>query len=315
MIESIRQNDDASEIFVLCLDEASHSFLTTEPVLGLIPLTLQDLLRKHPELQKIQSERSRTEFIFTAGPTFLSHIMQHHLDPLDVLVYLDADLYFFDRPALVLDELGSSSVGIIEHRYPKKLGAKLAKYGRFNVGWVGFRNDPQGIHVLNWWAERCLEWCSDVPQGDGRYADQGYLNAFPDFASVQILQSPGFNLAPWNTGSHQITKTANGIHVDDSRLVFFHFHGIRETRRWYITSQLLYKSPTSRALMEGVYKPYLSHLKAAEMRAFGDIQQTAPRAAKRGNGIRGTFFGLQKRLVTVVSIISGNAIRKQILDH
>lgn len=314
LIESLRQHGDHSEIWILCLDDQSFDYLNSAAIEGVHLYTLQEIETAEPELLTVKSRRSRTEYIFTVGPTFLSQVLKNNLKPNDVLIYLDADLYFFDDPKLVLNELGDHSVGIIEHRYPDKLQKKLAKYGRFNVGWVGFRNNVEGNAVLDWWAECCLEWCSDAPQNDGRYADQGYLNTFPDFSGVTILNSPGLNLAPWNTATHQLTHTVAGVQVDGCPLVFFHFHGIRDTKRWYITSQLVYGSSASHALIREIYAPYLKHLHTTERRVHVTLRQANATSAKRGSGIRGFFFKLQKRAVTVISILSGNAIRKRTLE-
>lgn len=314
LIESLRQFGDHSEIWILCLDDQSFDYLNSAAVEGVHIYTLQQVEDAEPTLLSLKSQRSRTEYIFTVGPTFLSQVMKNHLKLDEVLIYLDADLYFFDDPKLVLNELGNHSVGIIEHRYPDKLQKKLAKYGRFNVGWVGFRNNVEGNAVLDWWAERCLEWCSDAPQSDGRYADQGYLNSFPSFSGVTILHSPGLNLAPWNTATHQITHDVAGLQIDGRPLVFFHFHGVRETNDWYVTSQLVYGSSASHTLMRKVYAPYLKHLHGTERRIRIALQQTNATPAKRGSGIRGFIFRLQKSALTVLSILTGNAITKRTLE-
>lgn len=316
LIDSLRANGDQSEIWVLCLDNPTERFFAKSNRQGIRAISLAELEARIPLLSSIKQERSKVEYIFSIGPTFLKHVMQNHVDADSTLVYLDADLYFFDNPKDVLDGMSGASVGIIEHRYSKRLKRKLSKYGRFNVGWVGFKNDVTGNKVLNWWAERCVEWCFDAPQNDGRYADQGYLNSFPNFEGVLILQSAGFNLAPWNTETHQLSQDRLGaVEVDGDPLTFFHFHGIRETRRWYVTSQLVYGNMGSRLLMQHVYTPYLTHLQRNAREVQANLVSTTTPPARRGKGIRGAIFTWQKRLVTVISVATGNAVRKRSLMH
>lgn len=311
LIESIRAQGDQSEVWALCLDEASYGYLNSAYMPGVHAFSLHQLEEFEPKILEVKSQRSRVEYIFTVGPTFHQFVMKNHVGEGDVLVYLDADLFFFENPGLVLEAMNGSSVGIIEHRYKKLLKAKLEKYGLFNVGWAGFRNDEAGRKVLNWWAERCIDWCFDTPQKDGRYADQGYLNWFPDFEGVTVLKQAGFNLAPWNTGSHEISYDFGKAKADGQPLVFFHFHGIREIKNWYITSQLVYKNFATKALIKNVYTPYLGQLhkfEAVVQKSLG-AEKKAP--AKRGKGLRGVAFEVLKKALNLVSILTGNAVSKK----
>lgn len=316
LIKSIRANGDNSQIWVLCLDSETFEYLNRVKIAGLHAITLGELEAYEPRLLDVKSSRSRVEYIFTVGPTFHQCIMLTQADKSELVVYLDADLYFFADPSIVVREMGSYSVGIIEHRYKKRLRSKLDRYGRFNVGWVGFRNDELGRKVLHWWAERCLDWCFDTPQSDGRYADQGYLNWFPDFEGVKILNSAGFNLAPWNTGSHHLTYDSTNVQADGLPLVFFHFHGIQETKNYYITSQLIYKNFATKELLNSVYKPYLEELLATEQLINEASHSTHRPALKRGKGMRGKAFNLYKQVLNLASTLSGNAIRKkELVNH
>jgi hypothetical protein len=248
------------------------------------------------------------EYYFTTTPLLIRWVMDQYTDVATAVIYLDADLYFFDDPALALDALGDGSVGIIEHRYPARTARRLAPYGRFNVGWVGFRADRAGRECLNWWGERTLEWCRDTPDA-GRYADQGYLNSFPEFRGVTVLQPLGLNLAPWNTAGHDIVRSEAGVTVDDDPLVFFHFHGLKRTGSWWVSSQLVYGAPMTKVVRRDVYEPYVRRLEelTAVVAASPLVPHTA--TAARGAGLRGILFRARKAALAVLSVITGNAVR------
>ena len=119
------------------------------------------------------------------------------------MTYLDGDLFFFASPETIYAELQDAAVAIIPHRYAARIG-RLRKFGTYNVGWVGARNDSDGTAVIKWWREKCIEWCHDIVDGD-RFADQGYLDSFPRlFSRVRIIDNIGANLAPWNIGNYRI---------------------------------------------------------------------------------------------------------------
>lgn len=309
LIDSLRMNGDFAPVYILALDNQVEAYFTQHPRDGVFVLTAADVEAAEPRLAPLKTSRSRMEYYFTCTPLLVRYVMNQLASPGSVAIYLDADLYFFDQPSMVLDALGEDSVGIIEHRYAPRLEKKLSKYGRFNVGWVGFRDDEKGRAVLDWYADKCLEWCSDTPV-DGKYADQGYLNWFPDFAGVRVLPQAGFNLAPWNTARHRMSIRAdNGsLLVDDEPLVFFHVHGLRKAGRFYVTAQLVYGASADKALTAGVYVPYVHALESNErlLREQGVINS---RVAPRGVGLRGFISRMRKWALNRLSIVTGNAVR------
>jgi hypothetical protein len=306
LIASLREHGDDSPIWVLTLDDKAKQYLDEAALPNVFTLTMNDIEAAEPDLAPLKPERSRMEYIFTSTPLVMRWVMNKQADESTVVIYLDSDLFFFDRPGLVLDALGTGSVGIIEHKYQRRLATRLAKYGRFNVGWVGIRADARGRACLDWWAESTLAWCFDKPE-DGKYADQGYLDRFPDlFEGVVVLPSKGFNLAPWNTGGHHITQVNGTVMVDGDRLDFFHFHGVRRVGDWYVSSQLVYGSRVTRVLRDDVYAPYLRTLEANDRVVLAALG--APATHPRGNGIRGIVSRLRKSTIDRITIVTGNAL-------
>lgn len=301
LIDSLRAHGDHAEVWVLCLDEAAKAYLDELAEPGVHTLTLEDLEADTPELLDVKPGRSRMEYYFTCTPLLMRYVMNAQRDPGAVVIYLDADLYFFDAPDIVLEALGDGSVGIIEHRYPPRLERRLGKYGRFNVGWVGIRDDARGRACLDWWAASCLEWCFDTPI-DGKYADQGYLDEFPRrFEGVVILEGAGLNLAPWNTARHRLTTSGSRVLADGMPVVFFHFHGVKRSGAWYVSSQLLYGSPMGAALRDQLYKPYLTRLEHATQVVAASDLIPRPTPAARGKGMRGLLFRAQRVGLDLVS--------------
>jgi len=308
MIESLREHGDNSLVFILALDSGVRDFFADHGDKNIRIISLQDLEEYEPELSAVRPHRSRMEFYFTCTPLLVRFVMDQMKTRNSTIIYLDADLYFFDQPQLAIASLGDGSVGIIEHRYPKKLERRLAKYGRFNVGWVAFVDDKNGRQVLDWYGKSTLEWCGDKPV-DGKYADQGYLDSFPLFAGVTVLREGAFNLAPWNTESHDVRFSSPGpATVDGRSLNFFHFHGLRSFGDQFVTGQILYGAKLTEALKQGVYVPYIRHLSKNDMvvaRKFGaqvDI-------SKRGHGLSGVLGGLRRKALSLLSSLTKNSIR------
>ena len=308
MIKSLRAHGDNAKVYLLALDSDTQNYFRDYPLENVQLLNIEEIENFSPELFAVKDDRTKMEYYFTTTPQLFKYIFNLENKPGQVVTYLDADLYFFSSPFAIDQALGNKSVGISEHRYSSRFEAKLSKYGRFNAGFVSFRNDDKGNEVLDWWAKRALEWCTDIPT-EGKYANQGYLNSFPEFPGVQILENAGINLAPWNTSSHKIESGSFGkTFADGDELVFFHFHGVRKVQSWFVTSQLIYGSPLSAPLKNNVYTPYVRQLQEIEEELLRN-NAPIPQIKKRGNGLHGVIARGWKFSMDRLSILTNNAIK------
>ena len=146
-------------LWVLCFDDASYEALRALDLPHLKAVSLAEFEEGDVALLATKPTRSRVEYIFTCTPSWPLYIFRH--DPgIEVLTYLDADLYLFSPPEPVFAELGEDSLLITRHDFPMWLKDQEC-YGVFNVGLMVFRNDAIGHEALEWWRARCLEWCYD----------------------------------------------------------------------------------------------------------------------------------------------------------
>jgi len=226
MYESLeKHSSDDFVLWVLCLDRPTEDILQQLHLKNVRIRTLSALERWDPELLKAKGTRSRVEYYWTLTPIVPVFVFDQ--DPsIELITYVDADLYFYGDPKPVFEELGDNSILIVEHRFPPEL-RYLEINGVFNVGLLCFRRDSYGLGALQWWRTKCLEWCY-ARHEDGKFGDQKYLDDWPQrFSHLVVLQHEGCGLAPWNLRRFKLRFTPDGITVDSSPLVFFHFHGFR----------------------------------------------------------------------------------------
>jgi len=306
LISSVRKYDKESKIFVLAFDET-----VAKEVRDRFPdvkiLIEQDLIDFEPRLSETKKVRSRIEQYFTQTPILMRRVLQETIIG-EVCVYLDADLYFFKTPDLVIKEMNDHSVGIIAHKFSRKLEQRLSKFGKYNVGWVGIRNDQSGQDCVKWWGESCLNWCFDKAE-DGKFADQGYLNEFPNrFNAVKVLENPGFNLAPWNVGNYRLSLKDSILHVDDLHpLVFYHFHGLSRGFGRYFTGEITYRTRLNKELKKFAYQKYIANLEGV-VGTFPDALKSGKSSA-RGKGIKVHVLKVRKSLFRLISFLAGNTIK------
>lgn len=260
---SLLRHGNEFTLWVLALDEEAASFLDTGNLPSLRVVRLAQLEAFDPELKAIEGTRTRVEYYFSCSPCLPRYLMD--VEGVGEITYLDSDLWFFDSPEIVFEELGSDSVAIVPHRFSGRAAKSHLKYGHHNVGWLTFRNDANGRECLEWWRSKCIEWCYDRVEPN-RYADQKYLDTFEVlFHGVHPINHPGANLAPWNVAGHAVARGKQGVLVDGKPLVFFHFQGLRKIApRVYDSNLASYGARLTPALRTGVFEPYLRALRDAE---------------------------------------------------
>lgn len=271
LCRSLREHCPEFTLWVLCMDDATHDCLTQLDLPGVEPIALKDFEAGDAPLLAAKSNRTRVEYYFTCTPSLLLYVLRHW-PAVDLVTYLDADLFFFADPEPMFEELGTGSIAIIGHRFSPHLISR-EQFGKYNVGWLSFRRDDHALACLDWWRSKCLVWCYDRVE-NGRFADQKYLDDWPSrFRRVVVLEQRGANLALWNLGNHHL-RLLNGstVMVDDDPLIFFHFHGLTRIGPWlYDPDWTAYGVTPSAVLRRNIYLPYL--------RALCDASRLFPRSS------------------------------------
>lgn len=266
LYRSLARHAGAFKLYVLCMDRQAFAAVRDLDLPNLIPISLDQFEQGDDALLAAKANRTLIEYYFTCTPSLPLYVMNHFPD-VDVVTYLDADLFFFGDPKPVFDELGDRSVLIARHRFPPG-SEDLERFGIFNVGLLSFRNDESGRACVTWWRERCLEWCYDRVE-DGRFADQKYLDDWPTrFDNVVVLQNKGAGLGPWNVAGHERRNDGGSLVVGDDRLIFYHFHALKRVSACvYDTGLQNYGVSMDSSLRTLVYAPYVRELQDTERQA------------------------------------------------
>ena len=263
LYRSLERHAGEFVLWVLCFDDVAYEALRALELAHLRPVSLAEFEEGDAELVAAKPTRSRVEYFFTCTPSWPLYVFRHE-PSIELLTYLDADLYLFSSLEPVFDELGDDSLLITRHDFPARLKEE-ERHGVFNVGLMVFRNDAVGREALEWWRERCLEWCYDRVD-EGRYADQKYLDRWPElFSQVTVLASPAGALAPWNWMNHTIVSHGGRITVGGDELITYHFQSVslHWGRVYTLTVSLMYQRMPS-AVRRKIYRPYVRELAGSE---------------------------------------------------
>lgn len=302
-----------SRLWVLCLDQASYELLEKLALPNMVSVELGTFEQSDNALAATRSNRSLIEYYFTCTPAWLLYVLRREVAS-EWVTYLDSDLFFFSPPEAIFDEIKDAAFAIIPHRYTPAV-ENMRKYGIYNVGWVGARRDPEGLAAVQWWREKCIEWCHDYVDGE-RFADQGYLQELlARFPRVKVIENLGANLAPWNIGNYRVASHDARVIIDEAwPLIFFHFQGLKKEMGCFIfNSHRLYHAPFSRVVREHVYRPYVDRLLKveSEIGPLVDLAKAQPlrriKVDAAWSNVRGVTRSIGKRLLRVLDVFTGRA--------
>jgi len=259
-------------LFILCMDDITYDILNKMNLDRIKLIKLEDF--EDEELKKAKANRNWVEYCWTLSPSLPLYIIETF--NVDMITYLDADLFFYSSPEPIYREFTNSSIMLIPHRFTLWKKDKEKEVGKYNVGMLIFKNDEDGLACLRWWREKCNEWCYEKVEPH-RYGDQKYLDCFPDkFKGVYILNNKGANLAYWNIRNYtgKIKKNKNKIFIDNDELVFFHFS---QFKVFYPKKIFLPNGPFNNYtkisdLKNIIYKKYFKAL----YQAMKDIRKISP---------------------------------------
>jgi len=261
LIESLNSFEKNSfTLFILCLDNLTKEILTQLNYSYVQLISLNEIEKNDFALKKAKADRSKIEYCGTLTPSIILWILKN-IPSLPLLTYLDADLFFYASPDPIFQEFEKHSILIHEHRFSPEQ-KYLERNGKYNVGLLCFKNDMSGLSALEWWRNKCNEWCYYRLE-DAKFGDQLYLNQFPlRFQRVAILSNIGAGVAPWNHIQYEFCVNDHGIKcVNKTPLIFYHFHSLEiEKPEIIIPSKFFPTTPFTKDIITICFEPYAEKL-------------------------------------------------------
>ncbi len=264
MYHSLEQHCEDFHLYILAFDSHCFDLLTHMQLANASIIRLDKF--ENEKLLAVKGGRTAGEYCWTCASSSIKYCIETF--DLDHCTYVDADLLFFSDPVVLVEEMGEKSVLITPHRYTPCYD-QSATSGVYCVQFMTFKNTTEGMEVLNWWVNACLEWCFNRCE-DNKFGDQKYLDDWAErFMGVHVLQHLGGGVAPWNIQQYSFDGKSKDILVKDlstnatTTLVFYHYHGFS-----YCSNNSYKLSPENYSIgkmeIRQIYKPYVKALSVAE---------------------------------------------------
>lgn len=275
MYWSLRKVCPEFRLYVFAFDDTLAEALKKMALPNMTVVTLKEF--EDEELSRVKPTRTAGEYCWTCSSSTIYYCLTHF--EIDHCTYIDSDLYFYSNPQVLIDEMGNDDVLITSHRYSPQY--KAEEYaGKYCVQFMTFKNTPNGMHILKWWREACLDWCYNRYE-DGKFGDQKYLDDWTErFEGVHELEHIGGGVAPWNMQQYAFYKKDGNVIVHEKKtdneypLVFFHFHACKCYKKGLLREFFYeWEGVLPKDLYDNVYKPYTKE----QIRAFRTMRKVDER--------------------------------------
>jgi hypothetical protein len=255
---SLEQHCEDFHLYIFAFDDRTYKILRKLNFKKATIISLNEF--EDEKLLSVKPTRSIAEYCWTSTSSTILYVLENF--KVDNCTYIDSDIYFYSSPKIIFDEMGDKSILLTEHRYSPKYNKEL-KSGKYCVQFVTFKNDERALKALNWWRDRCLEWCYNRFE-DGKFGDQLYLDDWTErFEGVHVMEHLGGGLAAWNIQQYSF-KYANGDMIGTEinsgkkfNVVFYHFHYLRFFNNNKVE---LGRRTLTKNILDIFYKPYIQYL-------------------------------------------------------
>jgi len=309
--ESLIRAEEKAHLYIVTFDDKAYQILKKLKLRQATLIPLETLEKEVPELKAVKADRTFGEYCWTSSSVSLHYIIQKYR--LKQCTYIDADLFFYQSPRLLLEEMPSDySLMITEHRYAKKHQKLGILRGRYCVQFMTFNNDPKGMKVLEWWKNACLDWCYNRME-DGKFGDQKYLDSWTSqFEGVWELQHLGGGVAPWNMEQYHFFQDQNQLFLKEIStqkkfpLIFFHFHGLKFFDNGQVYPKGRYS--ISKNTHKLIFIPYIQALEAAKKRILKIDKSFDPHGGNTVvpfsifNRIKGQLHHLKRGIQSLINV-------------
>jgi len=262
MYNSLKKVCEDFHLYIFAFDDKAMTMLTQMKLERVTLISLSEF--EDYELLKIKPSRSKAEYCWTSTSSTILYCLKNY--ELSHCTYIDADLYFYGNPKVLVDEMGDNDVLITDHRYTTQYDQNT-KSGKYCVQFMCFKNTKNGLKILNWWRDACIDWCYNRRE-DGKFGDQKYLDDWiTRFEGVHELQHLGGGVAPWNVQQYKIIEGKEGLKGIEMTtnssfdFVFYHFHHLNNQNFHLFNEFNFGPYLISSSVRKNIYKPYLEELK------------------------------------------------------
>lgn len=183
-------------------------------------INLEELAKNIPS--KIYTKYKGDKLRWASKALFLQYILS--TKEYEKAIYLDNDIYFFDSPSIIFQNLDQANFLLTPHYYQSSPQRKEEwfeanfRVGLYNAGFIACNQNA--LPILKWWSVACT-YNMKKNYARGLFDDQKYLDLIPVlFDDVKVIKDRAWNLSAWNDENFDHIQN---IPKENFQPLFIHF--------------------------------------------------------------------------------------------
>lgn len=203
-----------------------------------------------PKYEELAFKYNVTEFCTAIKPFFIDFLIQKGAEK---IIYLDPDIYVYQKPEIIFQELNNYEILITPHIISMEesfSGAipetEMLFSGIYNLGFIAVKNTSKVQRFISWWKNKLADYCYG-DRMDSLHVDQKWIDFIPSFftsGELKTIIHPGYNIAYWNIHERVLDSSSGEVRVSLKNVdqpeympvIFMHYSGL-DPRNIYINKQ------------------------------------------------------------------------------
>ena len=258
---SIKKFQTDFVFYILAFDKETNKYLNELNEDKIILISIEEYNSHfNTSLERFEDKK---QYYFTATPNLCLYLLENNIE-IDILLYLDADVYVFNSLESLYDEFSNNSIGFCSHRLHPLVQLFSRNYGKYNVGVNLFRNSETGLKCLRDWKSDCDNWYRDMPGYPLKFfSDQIFLDSWPKkYEGVKVIENIGINVCHWNAANYRFTKLNDKYYVNGQPLIIYHFSSLRKESDTTWNSSSIYAFVSIKRVLMEIYCKYIDQIES-----------------------------------------------------
>jgi glycosyltransferase involved in cell wall biosynthesis/SAM-dependent methyltransferase len=225
LFESLKLHHPDAEFYLFLCDEVDSGYDITSLPFKVVTLAELDI----PNVREMAERYNITEFNTAIKPYAFSHLFKKLA--VDRVLYLDPDILILSPLQEVVNAFADGSECVLTPHILEPAenvemsDIRILQFGIYNLGFLGLRNTPDVVRIVQWWERQLVEGCV-IDLARGLFVDQKWADLFPAFLKrTTVLHHPGYNVAYWNLSQRKIERIDGLWYSNRQPLRFVHFSG------------------------------------------------------------------------------------------
>jgi hypothetical protein len=223
-LDTIKKYNPVANFFILSVDKFTEKKIHDLNLSYVHTVKLSSLFKKFPILKKEKRRRSKLNFFFLLTPFFIYYLLKKKISP---LFYVDADLVFFTSIKKI--DTIFKKFDIMASYHDRTYQVDLGN-GKYNVGFLCFKNKKNVTNQVLKWSKQCListtleKSFAEIICGDQKYLNSWELNKKIRFSGIKV---DNFNIGAWNIDNYKFSSKKNNLLCNGKKLICIHTNFVK----------------------------------------------------------------------------------------